>query len=167
MTGDERFVVGVDGSAASNHALRWALREDSARGDSVIAVLVWQSNAVLAGPAPLTMNPRLAPHHVREQHRRELTRIVDECAKGRRLPQLRVELREGHPADVLSERSASASMLVLGEQGHNRVAEAVLGSTALRCIHIARCPVLIVPAGVDVESAIEDPVNRGSDPVLG
>lgn len=167
MTGDKQFVVGVDGSEASNHALRWALREAKARAASVIAIMVWHSHAVMSGPAPLTMNPRLAPHHVREQHRRELMRIVDESSKGEPLPELQVELREGRPAEVLSERSASALMLVLGDQGHNHVAEAVLGSTALRCIHVARCPVLIVPAGIDVGSTSAGVGNRAHDPVLG
>ncbi|WP_461154317.1 universal stress protein [Saccharopolyspora tripterygii] len=167
MTGHKEFVVGVDGSEAGSRALRWALHEARARGASVAAVMVWQRHAVLGGPAPLTMNPRLAPHHVREQHRQELMRVVDECAAGEHLPELQVELREGRPAEALTERSASALMLVLGNRGHGRIAEAVLGSTALRCIHSARCPVLIIPGGVDVGGTSADTGNRAVDPVLG
>lgn len=168
MTTGKQFVVGVDGSEGSKRALRWALREARERGASVAAVMVWQSHAVLSGPAPLTMNPRLAPHHVREQHWQGLSSVVAECLGGESTPELHAELREGHPAEVLSERSAQAVMLILGDQGHGRAADVVLGSTALRCIRCARCPVLIVPAGVDVARASpEAGGNPAVDPVLG
>jgi hypothetical protein len=134
----------------------------------VFAIMVWQSHAVLAGPGPLTMYPQLGPHHAREQRWRDLTRIVTECVGGRTSPEVHAELLEGHPVEVLAERSTNAAMLVLGDQGHGRVADAVLGSTALRCIHKARCPVLIVPTGLDVgKTSPEAGENPAVDPVLG
>jgi nucleotide-binding universal stress UspA family protein len=168
VNNDGPLVVGVDGSQASIRALRWALREARARDASVFAIMVWQSHAVLAGPGPLMMRPELAPHHDREQHWRDLTRIVTECVGAQSTPEVHAELLEGHPAEVLADRSTNAAMLVLGDQGHGRVADAVLGSTALRCIHKARCPVLIVPTGLHVGKANADAgENPAVDPVLG
>ncbi|SDZ17485.1 Nucleotide-binding universal stress protein, UspA family [Saccharopolyspora shandongensis] len=165
---DGPLVVGIDGSQASIRALRWALREARVRAASVYAIMVWQSHAVLAGPGPLTMHPELAPHHAREQRWRDLTSIVRTCLGGESAPEVHAELLEGHPAEVLADRSMKAAMLVLGDQRHGRVADVVLGSTALRCIHKARCPVLIVPTGMDIGDIDEEAAeNPGLDPVLG
>ncbi|WP_158628624.1 universal stress protein [Saccharopolyspora rhizosphaerae] len=156
MAGNERIVVGVDGSEASRRALRWALREARVRGASVAAVMVWHSQAVLAGPAPLLMNPRLAPHHVREQRWQELTRVVTECSAGLAATDVSAELVEGHADEVLIEKSKDAAMLVLGDHGRGKVADAVLGNTALRCVEHAKCPVLIIPSGVNDAAGAED-----------
>lgn len=162
-----KFVVGVDGSKASRRALEWALREARARGASVSVIMVWQSHSVLAGPAPLMMNPRLAPHEVRDRHWQELNRVVEECLAGASTPELREELVEGHPEDVLAEKSADATMLVLGDRGHGT--RAMLGSTALRCIHNARCPVLIIPSGFELGGVGPEGARASEavDPVLG
>lgn len=168
MAGDEPLVVGIDGSEASVRALRWALREARSRAVPVHAIMVWRSRAVLAGPGPLIMHPELALHLAREQHWRDLTRIVTACVEGESEQEVRAELLEGHPAEVLVDRSTNAAMLVLGGRGHGRVADAVLGSTALRCIHEARCPVLIIPTGLGVgEASAGADENPAIDPVLG
>ncbi|MDA3644300.1 universal stress protein [Saccharopolyspora indica] len=159
------LVVGVDGSDASARALRWALGEARRRGTPVHALTVWESRAVMAGPAPLLMNPNLAPHHTREQHWQDLTRLVRDCMGTASSPEIHAELVEGDAAEVLADRSADAAMLVMGDRGRGRLADAVLGSTALRCIHRARCPVVVVPAGV--ESDPEPAGAQSIDPVLG
>ena len=38
-----RILVGVDGSAGSRRALRWAVEEAAAHGGAVQAVTVWQT----------------------------------------------------------------------------------------------------------------------------
>jgi nucleotide-binding universal stress UspA family protein len=44
-----RIVVGVDGSAPSLAALRWAVRQAALTGATVDAVAAWQYPAVVAG----------------------------------------------------------------------------------------------------------------------
>ncbi|MDI2030255.1 universal stress protein [Saccharopolyspora sp. TS4A08] len=163
------FVVGVDGSEASQRALQWALCEARARGASVAAIMVWRSHAVLSGPAPLMMNPGLAPHEVRDLRWQELNRVVAECLAGASTPQLHEELVEGRPEEVLAAKSAHAGMLVLGDRGRGRVADAVLGSTALRCIRHARCPVVIIPSGFEAGDVGPGTAqsSQAADPVLG
>ncbi|MBB5157527.1 universal stress protein [Saccharopolyspora phatthalungensis] len=168
MRHHEVLVVGVDGSDASARALRWALDEGQRRCIPVHAIMVWESHAVLSGPGPLLMYPDLAPHHAREQHWQDLNRVVRASLGESTTPEVHTELVEGNAAEVLTERSAHAAMLVLGDRGRGRVADAVLGSTALRCIHKARCPVVVVPKGMPerVEWNKQDGV-ADIDPVLG
>ena len=162
------LVVGIDGSDASARALRWALAEALHRAAPVVAIMVWESHAVLAGPAPLLMHPELAPREVHQRHQQDLDRVVSACLAGTTNPDVQVELVEGDTVDTLVDRSAEAAMLVLGDRGRSRVTE-VLGGTALHCVHKARCPVLIVPSGMDLgrRATATDvhPVTR--DPILG
>ncbi|MDA3628162.1 universal stress protein [Saccharopolyspora sp. WRP15-2] len=164
----EAVVVGVDGSEASVRALRWALVEARRRCLPVHAIMAWESRAVLAGPGPLLMRPDQTPHDVRERHWQSLNRVARVSLAGATTPELHVELVEGDAAEVLTERSAHAGLLVLGDSGRSRVSEALLGGTALKCIHEARCPVLIVPArmpvGFDEQTS---PGAAATDPVLG
>ncbi|MCI2422423.1 universal stress protein [Saccharopolyspora sp. K220] len=169
MARSELLVVGVDGSEASARALRWALDEGRRRGAQVHAIMAWKSHAVLGGPAPVLLRPELAPHHLREQHWQDLNRVVRSCLGGASTPEVHAELVEGEAAEVLTDRSAGAAMLVLGNRGHGRVADAVQASTALRCIHRARSPVLVVPSGMARAGtgAAEPDEVAAIDPVLG
>lgn len=162
------LVVGIDGSEASARALRWALAEGRRRSVLVRAIMVWESHAVMSGPAPLLLRPELAPHEIQHKHEEDLVRVVREALAGETSPEVQAELAEGHAADVLVKSSADATMLVLGDRGHGKFAGA-LGSTALRCAHKAHCPVLIVPSGMELDESDaekgEHPV--ANDPVLG
>lgn len=166
MAGSE-IVVGVDGSDASRRALRWALREGATRGTSVRAIMVWESRAVLAGPAPMLMRPDLAPHHVQQEHRNELREMVTECESETPGVAVHAELAEGHPVAVLAERSENAAMLVLGDHGRGTVSEAVLGSVALHVIRHAHCPVVVIPGGMRETTPRGGPTEQpGGDPIL-
>jgi nucleotide-binding universal stress UspA family protein len=168
MTCSEFLVVGVDGSTASARALRWALDEGRRRSAQVHAIMAWKSHAVLSGPAPVLTRPELAPHHLREQHWQALNRLVRGCMGDASTPEVHAELVEGDAAEVLTARSAGAAMLVLGDRGHARVADAIHGSTAMRCIHRARSPVLVVPTGVAMGPGAAEPDEAAAiDPVLG
>jgi nucleotide-binding universal stress UspA family protein len=161
------IVVGIDGSEASSRALRWALEEARCRNLPVRAVMVWESHAVLSGPAPMLLRPELAPHRIKRQHQQELARIVGEALAGAQEPDVVTELAEGRTADVLEGHSEGAALLVLGDRGHRHLTNA-LGSTAMRCAHKARCPVVIVPSGMEQEKPTpeQDAPPQTTDPML-
>jgi nucleotide-binding universal stress UspA family protein len=134
----------------------------------VHAITVWESPAVLSGPAPILTQPDLTPNRVREQHWHDLTDVVEACVAGASTPELTTELVEGNAAEVLVNRAAHACMLVLGDRGRGRMSGSTLGSVALHCIHKAHCPVLILPAGMGSANHPGDAQPRAAiDPVLG
>ena len=64
----------------------------------------------------------------------------------------------GGPAHVIADVAAkeSADVIVTGTRGHTALAGVFLGSVAQRLLHLAACPVLVVPdaaAGGDAAAA--------------
>jgi nucleotide-binding universal stress UspA family protein len=134
-----RIVVGVDGSATSQEALRWAVALGDALDTDVVAVhalgLVgrWHDQEASA-----------------RSWRKTLCDLVERtwCAPLVRAPGAhRVEVHDGHPVDVLlaaAERE-HAVLLVVGSRGVGANPALALGSTSLRILKTARLPVLVVP----------------------
>jgi nucleotide-binding universal stress UspA family protein len=66
-------------------------------------------------------------------------------AEEQRVP-LKTHVIAGHAVrDILRLASdLKADLLVIGGTGHSRVYERMLGTTAARVVHLAKCPVLVV-----------------------
>ena len=143
-----RVVVGVDGSAESVAALRWACREASLRGAEVHAVHVREeqchSLASYAVPALSTADdvPTDVDDFVRS--------VTADQAPG---VELHVEEVDGLAARVLLDRCAGADMLVLGTSGDVPGALRSAGPVIRACLRRAPCPVVVI-------SAAQDPMQR-------
>ncbi|CCH32900.1 universal stress protein [Actinosynnema sp. NPDC047251] len=136
----ETIVVGVDGSAAGQDALRWAVDEGLRRGCAVEAVLAWHVDyGIVIGPMSATVAASLDRERVREAHQA----VLDEAVAGAE-GDVRPVLAEGDPRDVLAKASEHASLLVVGSRGAGPVREALLGSVSSFCVHHAACPVVVV-----------------------
>lgn len=147
VRGGPPIVAGVDGSATSGAALRWAVAEAAATGRSVRAVAAW-SYVPAADPGGV-----VAPiDEVAAKHGRALDDFVRETVGERPDAPVRADLVEGDPADVLVRASAEASLLVLGSHGRGRLLSALLGSVSARCLRRAACPVVIISPEVAGES---------------
>lgn len=132
-------VVGVDGSAPSVVALRWAAKEAELRHTDLTAVIV-DAEIVPAPYAPVRSEPI-------ERRRAELRRVLDEAiaaAVGSH-PSVVVHqhVEEGRPAEILARYAKHAELLVLGNREHGRVA-ASLAPTIRGCIRRAACHVVVV-----------------------
>lgn len=142
-----RIVVGVDGTAASLTAVRWASQEALLRQASVHLVFVSRQypRASYSGPAEASR-----PGGDRADGTALLA--AAELEAGRTLPpdRLSSELAAGSPAKVLIDCSADAELLVLGNayRASNSASEVrpMVGSTVRACLHGAACPVVVVSA---------------------
>jgi nucleotide-binding universal stress UspA family protein len=139
-----RAVVGADGSANSNAALAWALRETALRGGGeVIALMTWTyPPSAAAGfsfggglPAADSMNAAT-------------TEALDEVLDGIEVPDgvvLTPMVREGAASSALIEEGKHSDIIVVGKRGHGGFLGLVLGSVADQVAGHAPCPVVIVP----------------------
>jgi nucleotide-binding universal stress UspA family protein len=134
-----RILVGVDGSAGSCRALRWAIEEAAAHRAAVQAVIVWQT-PYEAGTAPYPGNDDQIAKQAQEQLMCAIARVG-----GQRATVIEALVVEGEPAQTLSGRSADADLLVVGSHGQGGSSQPALGSVSAKCANNSHCPVVIVP----------------------
>ena len=148
--GARRIVVGVDGSAESVAALRWACREASLRAAEVLAVLALESacHQVASYAVPAPRQPGGSWGAARDVLRRSVSEALS------RFPRVsvRTEIAEGLAARVLLDLAADADMLVLGRNSNGPDPYRAAGPVIRACLRAARCPVVIIGA-VDVAQA--------------
>ncbi len=139
-----RIVVGIDGSAASERALRWALEEARYRQGAVAVVHAWEYPTMALTPYGGTAVPVLTPSDL-ERVAETLAHEVVASVVGES-PPVPVEtlVRRGHPAEVLVEAAKGADLLVVGSRGRGGFTGMLLGSVSTQVVHHATCPVVIV-----------------------
>ncbi|GAA5613200.1 universal stress protein [Streptomyces platensis] len=131
-------VVGLDGTGNSVPAVLWGAEEAAARG--LALHLLHSSGSPSANVPPA--DPEAAG---RERRGAELLRgAVDLAYTGHPGIAVTTEQVAERPSDALLERSAEATMLILGSRGHGAIAGFLLGSVSLQVLGQAECPVVTV-----------------------
>jgi nucleotide-binding universal stress UspA family protein len=139
-----RIVVGVDGSAGSKSALRWAMTQAKLTGAKVEALTSWQDPVMWGytyGVPALYEADDLAA-----SAEKSLGETVAEVAGQLGQPvDVLTRVVQGHPAEVLIKAATGAGLLVVGSRGHGTFAGIMLGSVSQHCVQHAPCPVVVVP----------------------
>lgn len=134
-----RVVVGIDGSARSLIALRWAAAEALARGAELDVVHAWRRLVLAAPPAASIITNFSALEDAGRM-------VLDEALADPALAGVRVQghLTQDTAACALLERADGAGLLVVGTRGLGRVAGALLGSVSRQLLHHATCPLVVI-----------------------
>jgi nucleotide-binding universal stress UspA family protein len=140
--GVRRIVVGVDGSAESVAALRWACREASLRTAEVHAVLALEAAchrvASYAVPSPRQSGGSWGAA------RDVLRRAVSDVVSVYHDINVRTDITEGLAARVLLDHARDADMLVLGRASHGPDQYRGAGPVIRVCLRSAPCPVVVI-----------------------
>jgi CBS domain-containing protein/nucleotide-binding universal stress UspA family protein len=141
--GTRRIVVGVDGSAASGRALRWAVAQAQAWRADVEVVHAWTMPDMGRDPLAQALAD---PQELEAQARRELCLVLDGAEDAElAAPVFRTLVRDD-PASAILEAGKDADLVVVGARGLGVDGEADLGAVSNRVIREAQCPVVVVPA---------------------
>jgi nucleotide-binding universal stress UspA family protein len=141
----ELVIVGVDGSAESVEALRWAARYARASGAEVHAVRAWHYPSAV-GPGPEGRAPAAVTGQVEQEMQGQLDDALARAFPEGRPDFVQTRLAYGHSADALIRAAEDADLLVVGNKGHGAFAGMVLGSVSMHCVTSARCPVVVIKA---------------------
>jgi nucleotide-binding universal stress UspA family protein len=144
-SGVRRIVVGVDGSAESVAALRWACREASFCAAEVLAVLALESSChqIASYAVPVPRHPRGSWGAVRDVLRRAVGEAVSQFPG----ISVRTEIAEGLAARVLLDHASDADMLVLGRTPYGPDPRRAAGPVTRACLRASVCPVVIIGSG--------------------
>src|SRR4051812_36699210 len=140
----QTIVVGVDGSAASKAALRWAVEEARLRGATVDAVHAWQFVQVGLTDYGGTGVPMVTSVDLEKLAETTLQEAVADVVGDDLSVPVRTSTRRGHAATQLVEASADADLVVVGSVGHGAFAGMLLVSVSMHVVHHATCPVAVV-----------------------
>jgi nucleotide-binding universal stress UspA family protein len=144
-----RIVVGVDGSSASDNALRWAIDEAGYRGDVIEAVHVFSYPSI--GGLAAAAGAGIDWEDLAIGARKLVADAVDRArgrgpsGDGANIHALAVA---GAASSVLLDAAKNADLLVLGTRGHGSLSSLVLGSVSSHCSHHSSCPLVLVPPAI-------------------
>lgn len=135
-------VVAVDGSPASDNAVRWAANTAAKRG----VPLRLASSYTL--PQFLYSEGMVPPQELYDDLQRETLSTIDDAREIALSvnPDLLIghAVAEGSPIDMLLEMSRDAAMIVMGSRGLGGLSGMVLGSVSGAVVSHASCPVVVV-----------------------
>jgi nucleotide-binding universal stress UspA family protein len=142
--GQQRIVTGVNGSGASQAALRWAAAEASMRHAELHVVHAWDPVQHRAPYASASASSAADQERQAAEGRLDaaMRAVFGPAPPGR----VTAELAEGRAERVLVEHSAGADLLVLGATTASDPAARPAGPVVRACLAHARCPVVIISA---------------------
>ena len=134
-----RIVVGIDGSAGSDRALRWALDEGERRSVAVLAIHAWHE-PYNSGLAVGLSNQ----HEVLAGEVVEHAKVSADHWNPR--VQFVAELRYGPAVSVLREACVPEDLLVVGSRGRKGIHGVLIGSVARQAARHVCCSMAVVPS---------------------
>lgn len=142
MTGQNGIVVGVDGSAASAAALRWALTRAAEEKCPITAVEVHARTHPLPGAAYAVQPHGSTPPTTRTWLHQTVAATAAAMPDAPEVVEMQLR---GEPGPELARAAAGEAMLVLGYRPHSRITDFLLGRVTGECLRHARGPVVLVP----------------------
>ncbi len=138
-----RIVVGVDGSAAAENALRWASDEADLHQVELVVVHSWLYPYIGSDPS------RSQGRDVSEVDAACVLEVAVATAREQCAASVSGLLVERSPASGLLETVRDGDLLVLGSHGRGAIAAGLLGSTVNSVMEHAAVPVVVVRNSLD------------------
>jgi len=142
------LVVGVDESAGSAEALRWAVAEAKLRKSPLRIVHAWEY------PMASSITDLPIDTDTLRAFKEQADNVIDEMLLGAGGDVRDSEggigiervVTHGGAAEALLRASEDADLLVVGSRGRGGFTSLLLGSVSQQCVQHATCPVVVVPA---------------------
>ncbi|MGZ5398793.1 MAG: universal stress protein [Nocardioides sp.] len=138
---DGGLLVGYDGSAAADKAVRWAAGIAGRLGEPLHVLRAW---GMLNAPAPPAKKGGYIPPltdwetAVREELERQVARLELTC-------EVRLHVVHAHASAALLHAARKADLLVVARRGSGGFRGLGSGSTADQVARHSPCPVVVVP----------------------
>jgi nucleotide-binding universal stress UspA family protein len=139
-----KVVVGIDGAADSENAIRWGAAEAATRsaGLHLVHAFVWAEMRVPLGPSDAAPGLSASADKIVA----EALEVAHSFDPGVPITAERVD---GFPTPVLLAASRKAELIVIGSRVSGRVVSLLVGSTGLELAAHGHCPVVVVRPSED------------------
>ncbi|MEU4295510.1 universal stress protein [Kribbella sp. NPDC026596] len=140
----KKVVVGIDGEADCENAIRWGAAEAAARGVGLqlVHAFVWAEFRVPLGPSDMAPGLRAAGDKI-------VAEALDVAHSFDPGVPITAERVDGFPTPVLLAASRDAGLIVIGSRASGRAVSLLVGSTGLELAAHAHCPVVVVRPSED------------------
>lgn len=146
------IIVGVDGSATSNVAARWAAREATMRNLPLIIVIAVPTpifgSAALDWPSSRLLIDTAKNREYQEDNARqaidEAVKAIDDVAQDIGRPEISTDVIHAAPVPMLVDLSKDAQLVVVGCRGQSALRRGLFGSVSTGVVHHAHCPVAVI-----------------------
>ena len=140
----KNVVVGIDGGADCENAIRWGAAEAAAKGVGLqlVHAFVWAEFRVPLGPSDVAPGLRAAADKI-------VAEALDVAHSFDPGVPITAERVDGFPAPVLLAASRDAEVIVIGSRATGRAVSLLVGSTGLELAAHAHCPVVVVRPSED------------------
>ncbi|AQT81608.1 universal stress protein [Mycolicibacterium litorale] len=143
------IIVGVDGSAASNAAVRWAAQEAGNRNLALRLVHVAPApavtNVMLPVPTEFEAWQDTQARQVLAEARELVTQVGAETGTSVRISD--ADIYHAAPVPTLVDLSKGAELIVVGSRGMGAFRRGLLGSISTGLVHHGHCPVVVIHDG--------------------
>ena len=139
------ILAGVDGSAPSNAAVRWAAREAAMR--NLPLILVHARTTPTAGVEmvwPALPVPEDLTRRQEEEARQVIADAVNLAESELESSRIDTKVVFAAPIPTLVDLSKDVDMIVVGCRGQGALARTLLGSVSTALVHHAHCPVAVI-----------------------
>lgn len=142
MTAENIVVVAVDGSEASQNAVRWAANSANKRGVPL------RLAASYTMPQFLYAEGMVPPQELFDELQSETMDMIEAArvVAHEVAPDIKIGyvIAEGSPIDMLLDMSSDVTMIVMGSRGLGGLSGMVMGSVSAAVVSHADCPVVVV-----------------------
>ncbi|MDT9409779.1 universal stress protein [Corynebacterium rouxii] len=142
MTAENIVVVAVDGSEASQNAVRWAANTANKRGVPL------RLAASYTMPQFLYAEGMVPPQELFDELQSETMDVIEAArvVAHEVAPDIKIGyvIAEGSPIDMLLDMSSDVTMIVMGSRGLGGLSGMVMGSVSAAVVSHADCPVVVV-----------------------
>jgi nucleotide-binding universal stress UspA family protein len=138
----KKIIWATDGSEAADLALPYV---EQLANESGASTVLCYSSVALVGPRGAGYPIHVDDEEIQDKLEGQAVALVDQGVDTR-LRILRGDTLRGAAYDVAKEAAEEeADLIVVGTRGHTALGGLFLGSFTQRLLHIAHCPVLVVP----------------------
>lgn len=144
-------VVGVDGSANSDAALRWAVGESELRRQRVVALYAWG----FIPPGHAGDGTTFDVAYTDADAEAVLAAAVEDAVGAEAAGRVERRVMYEVPPKALLETGTDADLLVIGARGVGGFRGLLLGSVSEACLHHTSVPLAIVRAAADADDSAD------------